>query len=153
MLKTCLKGLKPGFQDNYRHFADFVDWLLYSWESPLVKKLSPSIDTETQEYWYKHFNADLMFLFPSDYFVGIASDLYSGKGFNTNMFYPTPANVVEAMVKMAYGHINPEEAKYMAVYEPCCGSGIMLLYQSNYSLRLAGQDISLLMTKITTWRH
>lgn len=150
MLKTCLKGPKPGYYDNYRTFTDFVDWLLYSWGSPLVKKLNSSINAEIQEYWYKHFNADLMFLFPSDYFVGIASDLYSGKGFNANMFYPTPANVVEVMVQMVYGNMDPEEAKYMLVNEPCCGSGTMLLYQSNYSLRLTGQDISLLMAKITT---
>lgn len=150
MLKKCLKGPKPGYYDNYRTFTDFIDWLLYSWGSPTVKKLNSSINPEIQQYWYENFNADLMFLYPSDYFVGIASELYSGKGFNTNMFYPTPANVVEAMVQMVYGDINPEEAKYMAVNEPCCGSGTMLLYQSNYSLRLTGQDISLLMTKITT---
>lgn len=147
MIKKCLKNPYSNYYDTYKTFTDFVDWLLYSWGSPLVTEIS--IDAKTQKYWYENFNADLMFLYPSDYFVGIASELYSGKGFNSNMFYPTPANIVECMVQMIYANVAPEEAKYMTVNEPACGSGIMLLYQSNYSLRLYGQDISLLMVKLT----
>lgn len=148
MIKKCLKNPYSNYYDNYKTFTDFIDWLLYSWGSSLVKEIN--IAAETQKYWYENFNADLMFLYPSDYFVEIASELYSGKGFNSNMFYPTPANIVECMVQMVYANVDPEEAKYLTVNEPCCGSGIMLLYQSNYSLRLTGQDISLLMVKLTT---
>ena len=102
MLRKCLKVPFATYYDNYRTFTDFIDWLLYSWGSSLVKELNLSITPELQKYWYENFNVDLMFLYPSDYFVGIATELYSGKGFNSNMFYPTPANVVECMVRMVY---------------------------------------------------
>ena len=32
--------------------------------------------------------------------------------------------------------------------DPCCGTGIMLLYASNHSLNLYGNDISLLLVKM-----
>lgn len=149
MIKMCLKVPFGSYYSDYRTFTSFIDFLLYSWGSPLVKTLDPYITDELMQHWYTTFNADLMFMFPSDYFVKIAADMYSNKNFNSKMFYPTPNSVVECMSEIVYSNIEPERAKYMSVNEPCCGSGIMLLYASNYSLRLSGQDIDLLMTKIT----
>lgn len=145
MLMKCLRNPYTEYRDEYRTFVDFIDWLLYGWGSPLVKEIN--ISPEVQKYWYENFNAGLMFLYPAEYFGELACSAQIGRG---SMFFPTPAPVVECMVQMVYSDTDPEEAKYMTVNEPCCGAGIMLLYQSNYSLRLYAQDISPLLVKITT---
>jgi len=52
------------------------------------------------------------------------------------------------MTQMNFGGQPQHELKRMSVLDPCCGTGGMLLYASNYSLNLFGQDISPLLTKM-----
>jgi len=59
-------------------------------------------------------------------------------------YFPTPGNVVKMMVEMQMTNAD----KTSTVCDPCLGTGIMLLYASNYSLRLYGQDISADMCKM-----
>lgn len=146
MIKDCLSAVKHS--NGYKSLELFIDWLLYAWGSPLVKVMPPEITDELSDYWYRNFKAQYMFAVPGDYFVKCASELYSKSSFNSNAFFPTPAPVVDMMTKMLFGD-NHEKNKYSSVNEPCCGSGIMLLYASNYSLRLTGQDIDPLMCKIS----
>lgn len=148
MINNCL-NITGEYKDD-RIFYDFIDWLLYGWGSPMVTKLPESITPKMQEHWYKKFEVDLFFLYPADYFVVIASERYSNKFFNANNFYPTPDNVVKAMVDMIYDENEREKNKYANVIEPCCGSGIILLYQSNHSLLLYAQDIDPTMVKLAT---
>lgn len=52
------------------------------------------------------------------------------------------------MVRMSFGNDPKHEHKVKSVCDPCCGTGNMLLYASNYSLNLYGMDLSPLLTKI-----
>ncbi|MCG8541873.1 MAG: hypothetical protein MJA82_18320 [Clostridia bacterium] len=149
MIEKCLNPPLNMSFGGYQTFLLFVDWLLYGWGSPLVKEFPSQIDDSLNEYWYKNFQGDLMLMFPADYFMNIASEMYGGKGFNSNQFYPTPSVIVEFMVDILMSGAGREAAKYAKKVEPCCGSGIMLLYMSNWILRLQAVDIDLLMIKLT----
>lgn len=152
MIKKCLNPPNAGKYGSYKVFTLFIDWLLYGFGSPLVKTLPP-IDKELNEYWYRNFNGDLLLMFPADYWVTIASEMYSGKSFNANAFFPTPIQVVQLMTKMTFTDDSPEARernKYETFYEPCCGSGVMVLCASNHTLRIYANDIDALMVKMCT---
>lgn len=149
MIKDCLKFLAWKV-NGYKALELFMDWLLYGWGCSMVKVMPAEITDDINDYWYKHFKTQYMFAVPSDYFVKCASEIYGNGKFNITAFYPTPSHVVQFMVAMAYNEEDKENNKYMSVCEPCMGSGIMLLYQSNHSLRLYGQDIDPLMCKIAS---
>jgi hypothetical protein len=151
MIEKCLNP--PNY---YQYGVDllymFVDWILYGFGSDIVKKLPARIDDKLNKYWYENFKADLMFMYPADYFVAVAAQIYSNKQFNSTAFYPTPSQVVKLMVEMVFSSDKKEDLeryKYQALNEPCMGSGIFLLYASNYTLRMFGQDIDRLMYKLT----
>lgn len=148
MIERCLT-YQLGQFSGYKNFELFIDWLLYSFGSELVKELPKDINDDLNDYWYKNFKPSILFANPADYFVTVASGLY-GKAFNSNAFYPTPNNIVDMMVKMVHSDSESEKEKYGMVCEPCMGSGIMLLHQSNYSLRMFGNDIDMFMCKIAT---
>lgn len=150
MIKDCLNYMGRKGIYGYKALECFIDWLLFAFGSPICNKLPIDITDDINDYWYRNFKPQYMYLYPSDYFVSVASEIYSGKAFNANAFYPTPAHVVQLMVEMVYNEADTERNKYASVVEPCMGSGIMLLYQSNKSLRLYGQDIDQLMCKIAT---
>lgn len=148
MIKKCL-DVENGL--GLKNFYLFIDWLLYGLGSPIIKEFPADIDNELNEFWYKTFKGDLMIMFPGDYFVPIASELYSSKTFNANGFYPTPGQIIQLMTDIIFSTDTPENReanKYKTVNDPTAGSGSMLLYASNYSLRLSGQDKDELMYKL-----
>lgn len=152
MIRKCLNPPNMQKYGSYKIFHLFIDWLLYGLGSSMVKKM-PLIDDALNEYWYRNFKANYLLMFPADYFVRLASELYSSKAFNSNAFYPTPDNVVKMMIDMTFDSSTPEARernKYAAMNEPCCGSGIFLLYTSNHTLRLYAQDIDRTMVKLAT---
>ena len=121
----------------------FIDWILWGFN---LGESFPKIDERIDDYWYRTFNLGLFYREPSDHWAEVASE-YMGKN-NALGYFPTPGNVVEMMVKMTFDGESQHRHKIMSVMDPCCGTGIMLLYASNYSLNLYGTDISLLLTKI-----
>jgi hypothetical protein len=145
MLKDCMSyGSR-----NVSNFYDFIDWLLYAYGSSLVTNID-HIPEEQTKYWYENYQAHLLLMFPADYFVPIAAELYDNKSFNANSFYPTPPHIVDLMVKMTFDEKDEEVNKYAAYYDPCCGTGIMPLYASNHTLRIYCQDIDPTMIKLAT---
>lgn len=149
MINDCLRASKC--ISGYKSLELFVDWILYAYGSSLVTSLPVNITDEMNRYWYENFKPQYLFAVPGDYLVHCASDVYGSGSFNTTAFYPTPGQVVQLMTEMTFpdkDDYSLEKYKYQTVMEPCCGSGIVLLYASNYSLRLFGQDIDPLMTKI-----
>ncbi|MHA1170282.1 MAG: N-6 DNA methylase, partial [Candidatus Hodarchaeales archaeon] len=121
----------------------FIDWLLWGFNSG---DNFPNISEKTDDYWYRTFNLGLFYLEPADQWGELASE-YLGRN-NKLGFFSTPGNVVEMMVKMNFGSEPQHKHKALSVLDPCCGTGIMLLYASNYSLNLYGIDISPLLVKI-----
>lgn len=88
-----------------------------------------------------------MLKYPTDHMAWgsceIAGMAHSGNG---NGCFPTPGNVVYMMSQMTLTDVD----KTTTVMGCCLGTGTMLLYALNCSLRLFGQDINLDMVKMAT---
>ena len=139
-LKECLD------RASYRYsnaFEKFIDWILWGFNQG---KESPAIDDKLDDFWYRTFNLGLFYKEPADHLADLATE-YNG---SFGGYFPTPANIVQLMTTMTLGDEPSHKHKKMSVCDPCSGSGIMLLYASNYSLNLYGQDISALMCKVAT---
>jgi len=121
----------------------FIDWILWGFN---YGEQFPRISEKEDDFWYRTFNLGLFYLEPADHFGEFASE-YLG-GHNSIGYFATPGEVVDLMVRMTFGGEPQPEHRTMSVCEPCCGTGVMLLYASNYSLNLYGVDISGLLTKI-----
>jgi hypothetical protein len=149
MIQNCLNKLSVKGIYGYDALRIFIDWLLHGFGSHLVKELPREVTDEINQFWYENFKAQYMFLYPADYFVVVAAKIY-GNRFNANAFYPTPSCIVDMMVRMIVNEEDKEKNKYSSAIDPTAGSGIMMLYMSNYSLRLHAVDIDPLMCKIAT---
>lgn len=121
----------------------FVDWLLWGFNYKGVS--FPGINEKTDDYWYRTFNLGLFYQEPADYMAELAQNHNIGVGAG---FFATPMSVVEMMVKMTMEDDPRPFHKAKSVLDPCCGTGGMLLYASNYSLNLYGNDINPLLCKM-----
>lgn len=139
-LKSCLDRASCKYSNA---FEKFMDWLLWGFNRG---KAFPDIDERLDDYWYRTFNLGLFYKEPADHLADLVTE-YNG---NFGGYFPTPANVVQMMTTMTMGDKPIHEHKKNSVMDPCSGSGIMLLYASNYSLNLYGQDINALMCKVAT---
>ncbi len=106
----------------------------------------PDISEEIDDFWYRTFNMGLFYKEPADHWGMIAMESM-GKS-NGHGFFPTPASVVKMMTQMTFAGQSVEKQKRASMMDPCCGTGIMLLYASNHSLNLYGNDISPLLVKM-----
>ena len=139
-LKSCLD------YGSYRYsniFEKFIDWILWGFNRG---KHFSDIDEKTDDHWYRTFNLGLFYKEPADHLAELVTE-YNG---SHNGYFPTPANIVQMMTAMTFADKPQHKHKKMSVMDPCVGSGIMLMYASNYSLNLYGQDISALMCKVAT---
>jgi len=141
-LQDCLKN--AAYQLSHP-LESFVDWILWGFNHG---KDFPAISDKIDDYWYRTFNLGLFYKEPADHWPDLAMDVMGRN--NPQGFFATPGSVVEMMVRMQFGDKPQHRHKRMSVLDPCCGTGGMLLYASNYSLNLFGQDISPLLTKMAT---
>ena len=141
--KNIDKCLNYAMHSNSNVLEKFIDWLLWGFH---YKKVDfPDIDEKIDDFWYRTFNLSLFYQDPADHFAGIVSDHRIGSG---SGYFPTPASVVEMMTRITFGDKPLHEHKNKSVIDPCCGTGIMLLCASNYSLNLYGMDIQPFLCKI-----
>lgn len=138
-LNKCLSYAENRYTNPLNKFIDWILWGLNQGDS------FPSIDEKTDDFWYRTFNLGLFYEEPADHFADIACEHCVGK---YSGYFPTPGPVTELMVRMNFGGEPTHQHKRMSVCDPCCGTGVMLLYASNYSLNLYGIDINPLLTKI-----
>lgn len=131
-LQTCLSR----FMHLDVRLSNFLDWLLWGFN---IGEERPRIDPQVNEFWYRNFNLGFMLRDPFDYFGEILCDAKSGYWNNPNAFYPTPHTVCQAMASMQFS--GEMDYRDKTVLDPCVGTGRMLMFASNYSLRLFGQDI------------
>jgi hypothetical protein len=126
-------------------WMSFIEWLLWGFGTTIQPEFPSKVTEDVSWYWYKTFNLGLMMKHPCDHMAWGSCEINdmtkSHKG-----FFPTPGSVVKMMVEMQMTNAD----KTSTVCDPCLGTGIMLLYASNYSLRLYGQDISADMCKMAT---
>jgi len=138
-LKKCLDYAEYSSSNVLELLVDWILWGLSKGEQ------FPPVNEKTDDNWYRTFNLGLFYKEPADHLALLAADRNVGQAAG---YFPTPANVVEMMVRMNFGSEPKPEHKSLSVCDPCSGSGIMLLYASNYSLNLYGMDINPLITKI-----
>ena len=139
-IKECLDRGSLKLSDSLGMFVDWIMWGLGKGDQ------FPRISAELDDFWYRTFNMGLFYKEPADHWGMIAMERI-GKN-NGQGFFPTPANVVKMMTEMTLAGQSQEKLKRSSVMDPCCGTGIMLLYASNHSLNLFGNDISLLLVKM-----
>jgi hypothetical protein len=122
---------------SWQHMDYFLDWLLFGLGHHGNKELptEKSDQRGASMRLYQAFNLGIQ-SFPADYFGTILAENRHGR---SQGFYPTPHTIVEMMVRMTFGS---EDCRDKTVCDPCLGTGRMLLYASNYSLRLYGNDIN-----------
>jgi hypothetical protein len=137
---------------SWVYFDYFLDWLLYAFGYHGQKELpSEGQGCEGASMrLYQYFNLAWLMAYPWDYFGAILAENKHGQHLG---FYPTPMCVVNMMARMTFGdpekYQNQPDNRLRSVNEPCVGTGRMLLYASNYSLILSGQDINLTCVKAT----
>ena len=139
-IKECLDKGSFKLSDPLGLFVDWIMWGLGKGEE------FPRISEELDDFWYRRFNMGLFYKEPADHWGMIAMERM-GKN-NGHGFFPTPANIVKLMTEMTLAGESQEKLKRASVMDPCCGTGIMLLYASNHSLNLYGNDISPLLVKM-----
>jgi len=139
-LKKCIDYAN---QYSFRSLEYLVDWIL--WGLAYKPVTFPNINEKVDNYFYRVWNLGLFYEEPADHFADIAAESNVGKHHG---YFPTPPQVVEMMVRMNFGDEPMHRHKCLSVMDPCCGTGVMLLYASNYSLNLYGVDINPLLTKI-----
>jgi hypothetical protein len=130
---------------SWVYFDYFLDWLLYAFGYHGQKELpSEGQGCEGASMrLYQYFNLAWLMAYPWDYFGAILAENKHGQNLG---FYPTPMCVVNMMAQITFGD---SDNRLKSVNEPCVGTGRMLLYASNYSLILSGQDINLTCVKAT----
>lgn len=136
MLEKCLDA-----DWSYR-LDHFLDWLLWGFGEGEER---PKISEKTNEKWYGLFNMGLMIVNPYDYWGYLYSETKGRGSWNRSGFYPTPQHVVQLMCKMVMADHEREndhiDHRLDSMCEPCCGTGRMLMEQSNYSVNMYGMDI------------
>jgi hypothetical protein len=126
-----------------REYIEYVlDWLLFGFganaEAP--KELTPG----SSDRLYQTFDLGPMLLWPYDYLGDIFAEMAIGKHAG---FYPTPHSVVKMMVDVLMVDKTDKDMRLATTCDPCSGTGRMLLFASNHSLCLAGQDVNPLVVK------
>lgn len=144
-IRDCIMFMQGRGHSNA--WMSFVEWLLWGFGANVQEEFPARVSEEISWHWYQHFNMGLMLKYPCDYMAWgschVQDMTRSHKG---NGYFPTPGHVVQMMAEMQM----TDADKCSKVCDPCMGTGIMLLYASNYSLRLYGQDIALDMVKMAT---
>lgn len=138
-MKNLTKCLSAYNRYDFR-LSDFLEWLLWGFGAQDERA---RISDEANDFLYKTFCLDLLLMHPHDYLGHILTEEKAGYWNNPSAFYPTPHAVCNAMVKMTFADAIREgqDLKSKSVHDPCVGTGRMLMYASNYSLFLYGQDI------------
>lgn len=146
MLRTCIEGNNTSTASS---FTNFVRYILYCIKPVMhhegenieekienAEKLIAGIDDYSLTRYYENFSLEALLLYPGDYLGELAAEYL---GDNGSAYFPTPNSVVQFMVEVLF---TDRKSKFQKVCDPCTGSSRMLLYASNYTLRLCGQDIN-----------
>ena len=139
-IKTCLDR---GARELSLSLGELIDWIIWGLG---IGDQFPRVSEALDDYWYRTFNLGLFYKEPADHWSMIAMESM-GKC-NGYGFFPTPASVVQMMTQMTFAGQPKEKQKRASMMDPCCGTGIMLLYASNHTLNIQGNDISPILVKM-----
>ncbi|AGY57997.1 type I restriction-modification system subunit M [Gloeobacter kilaueensis] len=148
MIERCLDAIGCGWSgwSSWSNFNTLLDWILFGLGHGNAHT-PPPLDQRIQGQLYQTFELGALQLWPHDYWGALLAENRHGRH---NGFYPTPLPVCELMAKMLFVESGDPatgrptiwpDCRARLVYEPCVGTGRMLMVASNYSLRLSGCDI------------
>lgn len=141
--KRTMDAFTCAIQVHQARLEDLISWLLWGLSCPMIDE-RPKIPEKAAVVMYHDLSLDLMIAHPTDWGAMLAREFAYTKG---HAWFPTPPSLVRLMTEMQF---NSEKDNRMESVNDCClGTGIMLLYASNYSLDLYGNDISSLMVKLS----
>lgn len=129
-----------GYEDAW---IAFTYWLLHGFGRRGLQSRVEAIPEEIRDRWYREFNLARLLHSPVDWpaFV-LQGGLTGGKKSrwaSATGFFATPIHICTVMAMMLMPM--DEDPRVTSTFDPCAGTGSMLLAASNYSLRLYGQDI------------
>lgn len=143
-LEACLRKIEGrwGSWESFRLFCEWLGWGL------AVHNEAPKFEPELNEALYRTFDLEPWLRNPGDHLGDFIAEQRSS-GWNPTAFYPTPHELIEAMLLFTIGGSEHEGNPFVTFFEPCCGTGRMFLHASNATLCMAGQDIDRLVVLIT----
>lgn len=150
MLKKCFDVFKEENVEDEKAFELFLDWILYGVGSKLVTKLPSEISDRINQHLYENFKPQYLLLYPADYLMPMLLEIYRREGKKPSRIYPINKDAVQLIVDVTLLGGDSERVKYQTISDPCCGSGLLLLYTSNKSLNLCGSDSNRLAIKMCT---
>lgn len=150
MLKKCFDVFKEENVEDEKAFELFLDWILYGVGSKLVTKLPDEISDSINQHLYENFKPQYLLLYPGDYLLPTLLRIYKKKNKRPSRLYPANKNTIRLMINTMLLGENNECFKYHSLNDPCCGSGLLLLYASNKTLNLYGSDKDELAIKMCT---
>jgi hypothetical protein len=129
----------------------FVRWLLHGFGRRGLEDKVNRIPEEVRDYWYTQSNLAYLLVCPIDWSAYILQGsprwmkTKGARWAKASGFFSTPMDVCQMMARMTFIEhelgFDERDTRLLSVCDPCVGTGSMLLVASNYSLRLAGQDI------------
>ncbi|WP_242056772.1 MULTISPECIES: hypothetical protein [Oscillatoriales] len=130
----------------WEYLEYFLDWALFGFGHPAYKSLpkEPASCEGASMRLYQVFDLSALLLYPEDYLGRILPDICGKKAQRNAGFYPTPL-VVGSFISQV---ISAEKTDRTSSFnEPACGTGTLMLAQSNYCLCGIGQDIDPILLK------
>lgn len=100
---------------------------------------------EWDEILYRDFHLGRLQAADADV-LGFLLSKHRGKGWNPHAYFPTSMNVCQCMAQIVMHDVDGKlddgrDARMASVFDPCVGTGRMLLAASNFSVNLYGMDI------------
>ena len=118
----------------------FLDWVLFAFGHPAYKILpkEPAGCEGASMRLYQMFDLSIVMLYPEDYMGRLLPQICGKTAQKSSGFYPTPLALCQLISKLVSGD---KTERISSFNEPACGTGALMLTQSNYCLSGIGQDI------------
>ncbi|MEG3932806.1 hypothetical protein QT990_16375 [Microcoleus sp. T3_B1] len=118
----------------------FLDWVLFAFGHPAYKILpkEPAGCEGASMRLYQMFDLSILMLYPEDYMGRLLPQICGKTAQKSSGFYPTPLALCQFMSEVVSGD---KTERISSFNEPACGTGALMLTQSNYCLSGIGQDI------------
>ncbi|MEG4490299.1 hypothetical protein [Microcoleus sp. D3_18_C4] len=118
----------------------FLDWVLFAFGHPAYKMLpkEPAGCEGASMRLYQMFDLSILMLYPEDYMGRLLPQICGKTAQKSSGFYPTPLALCQLISKLVSGDKTERISRFN---EPACGTGALMLTQSNYCLSGIGQDI------------
>ena len=118
----------------------FLDWVLFAFGHPAYKMLpkEPAGCEGASMRLYQMFDLSILMLYPEDYMGRLLPQICGKTAQKSSGFYPTPLALCQFISKLVSGD---KTERISSFNEPACGTGALMLAQSNYCLSGIGQDI------------